>query len=185
MTDETESGAPFFGAKLKRMEAVIKFPDSLRMMVDVVAPGFGFVQIEIIQVGDQAFIKLTEDAPWLPLPADQVPFDFASIAKLLETLPAEVEDLSVTGQETVQGTPALVLEGVVQSEALTDLITTAEPGHPVDLTLWIDPAEAVLRQVRIKGQILTEDAPETSRLITIEDINVPVEIELPDVTTGR
>ncbi|MCY3748450.1 MAG: LppX_LprAFG lipoprotein [Chloroflexi bacterium] len=185
MVDETESGAPFFGTKLKKMEAVIRVPDSVRMLVDVVAPGFGFVQIKIIQVGDQAFIKLTEDAPWLPLPANQVPFNFASIAQLLEVLPAEVEDLTVTGEETVQGTSALVLQGVVQSEALTGLITTAEPGHPVDLTLWLDPEEAVLRQVRIKGQILAEDAPETSRLITLEDINVPVEIELPDLTVGR
>ncbi len=185
MVDETESGAPFFGATLKRMEAVVKAPDSLRMKVDVVAPGFGFVKVEIVQVGDQAFIKLTEEAPWLQLPQDQVPFDFAGIAKLFGSLPGEVEDLTVTGQETVQGAPATVLEGVVQSEALSDLITTAEPGHPVNLTLWIDPGQAVLRQVRLEGQILTLDDPGTSRLITIEDINVPVDIELPDLTAGR
>ena len=185
MVDETESGAPFFGATLKRMEAVVKAPDSLRMKVDVVAPGFGFVKVEIVQVGDQAFIKLTEEAPWLQLPQDQVPFDFAGIAKLFGSLPGEVEDLTATGQETVQGAPATVLEGVVQSEALSDLITTAEPGHPVNLTLWIDPEQAVLRQVRLEGQILTLDDPGTSRLITIEDINVPVDIELPDLTAGR
>ena len=185
MVDETESGAPFFGATLKRMEAVVKAPDSLRMKVDVVAPGFGFVKVEIVQVGDQAFIKLTEEAPWLQLPQDQVPFDFAGIAQLFGSLPGEVEDLTVTGQETVQGAPATVLEGVVQSEALSDLITTAEPGHPVNLTLWIDPEQAVLRQVRLEGQILTLDDPGTSRLITIEDINVPVDIELPDLTAGR
>jgi hypothetical protein len=185
MVDETESGAPFFGATLKRMEAVVKAPDSLRMNVDVVAPGFGFVKVEIVQVGDQAFIKLTEEAPWLQLPQDQVPFDFAGMAKLFGSLPGEVEDLTVTGQETIQGAPAIVLEGVVQSEALSDLITTEEPGHPVNLTLWIDPEQAVLRQVRLEGQILTLDDPETSRLITIEDINVPVDIELPDLTAGR
>lgn len=185
MVDETESGAPFFGATLKRMEAVVKAPDSLRMKVDVVAPGFGFVKVEIVQVGDQAFIKLTEEAPWLQLPQDQVPFDFAGMAKLFGSLPGEVEDLTVTGKETVQGAPAIVLEGVVRSEALSDLITTAEPGHPVNLTLWIDPEQAVLRQVRLEGQILTLDDPGTSRLITIEDINVPVDIELPDLTAGR
>ncbi len=185
MVDETESGAPFFGATLKRMEAVVKAPDSLRMKVDVVAPGFGFVKVEIAQVGDQAFIKLTEEAPWLQLPQDQVPFDFAGMAQLFGSLPGEVEDLTVTGQETVQGAPATVLEGVVQSEGLSDLITTAEPGHPVNLTLWIDPEQAVLRQVRLEGQILTLDDPGTSRLITIEDIKVPVDIELPDLTAGR
>lgn len=185
MVDETESGAPLFGTKLKRMEAVIKTPDSVRMLVDVVAPGLGFVKIQIIQVGDQAFVKFSADAPWAPLPPDQVPFDFAGMTKLFGSLPAAVQDLTMTGQEVLQGAPAVSVQGVIQSEALTDLIKSADPGHEVTLTLWIDPAQALLRQIRLEGQIYDEDAPETSRLITIEDINVPVEIELPDLTTGQ
>ena len=185
MVDETESGAPFFGTMLKRMEASIETPDKLHMVVDVEAPGFGFVEIEIVQVGDQAFLKLSKDAPWAPLPPDQVPFDFAGIAKLFESLPAVIQDLSLTGQDVVQGAPAITVQGLIKSEALLDLITTAEPGHDVTLTLWVDPTQALLRQIRLEGRIYAADAPETSRLITIEDINVPVEIELPDLTAGR
>ncbi len=185
MVDETESGAPFFGTMLKRMEASIETPDKLHMVVDVEAPGFGFVEIEIVQVGDQAFLKLSKDAPWAPLPPDQVPFDFAGIAKLFESLPAVIQGLSLTGQDVVQGAPAVTVQGLIKSEALSDLITTAEPGHDVTLTLWVDPTQALLRQIRLEGRIYAADAPETSRLITIEDINVPVEIELPDLTAGR
>lgn len=185
MVDEQESGAPFFGATFKRMEAEIKAPDSLRMLVDVVAPGFGFVQVEIVKVGDQAFIKLSEDAPWAPLPPDQMPFNFAGLAQLFGSLPAVIQGLAMTGQEVIQGAPAISVQGVVPSDALTSLITTADPGHDVTLTLWIDPTQGVARQIRLEGQIYDDDAPETSRLITIEDINAPVEIELPDVTAGR
>ncbi len=185
MIDEMESGAPFFGTTFKRMDAVIKTPDSLRMMVDVEAPGFGFVTIEMIRVGDQAFVKLTKDAPWGPLPPEQVPFNFAGLAELFGNLPVVVQDPTVTGQESVQGAPAVTVQGLVKSEDLADLITSADPGHTVTLTLWIDPEGAVLRQIRLKGQIYDLDDPETSRLIIIEDINVPVEIELPDLTAGR
>ena len=62
MVDETETGAPFFGTTFKSMEAVLKAPDGLRMQVNVVAPGFGFVEIEMIKVGDQAFVKLSKNA---------------------------------------------------------------------------------------------------------------------------
>ena len=68
MVDETGTGALFFGATFKSMEAVLKAPDGLRMLVDVVAPGFGFLEIEMIKVGDQAFVKLSKNARWSPLP---------------------------------------------------------------------------------------------------------------------
>ena len=47
----------------KSMEAEVKVPDSFRMLVEVVSPAFGFVEIEMMAVGEQAFIKLSKDAP--------------------------------------------------------------------------------------------------------------------------
>ena len=184
MVDETGTGALFFGATFKSMEAVLKAPDGLRMLVDVVAPGFGFLEIEMIKVGDQAFVKLSKNARWSPLPVEQVPFNFAGLGMVFVNLPATVQNVAMTGRETVQGAQTIRIEGVVASEALLDLITSADPGNEVTLTLWIDETEFILRQVRLVGQIYNADAPETSRLLTIEDINVPVDIELPDITSG-
>ena len=184
MVDETGTGALFFGATFKSMEAVLEAPDGLRMLVDVVAPGFGFLEIEMIKVGDQAFVKLSKNARWSPLPVEQVPFNFAGLGMVFANLPATVQNVAMTGRETVQGAQTIRIEGVVASEALLDLITSADPGNEVTLTLWIDETEFVLRQVRLVGQIYNADAPETSRLLTIEDINVPVDIELPDITSG-
>ena len=73
MVDELESGAKFFGTTFKSMEADVKAPDSFRMLAKVVAPGIGFVEIEMVAVGDQAVMKFSKDAPWVPLPLDQVP----------------------------------------------------------------------------------------------------------------
>ncbi len=180
MVDETETGALFFGTTFKSMEAVLKTPDSFRMLVDVVAPGFGFVKIEIVKVGDRAFMKLSEDAPWAPLPPAQVPFNLAGLGMIFANLPDTIQDVTLVGRETVQGAQTIIVAGVVSSEALSDLITSADPGHEVTLTLWIDEADLVLRQARLAGRIYNDDAPETTRLLVIEDINVPVEIELPE-----
>ena len=185
MIDETETGAKFFTTTFKSMEAEVEAPDSLRMRVEVIAPFLGFVVIEIVKVGDQAFLKLSEDAPWNPIPTDEVPFNFAGMGTFFAGLPETMTDVALIGQEEVQGEQAVQIQGVIDSEVLQPLITDADPGHTVTLTFWIDEAEALLRQFRLAGQIYDGDAPETTRLLTIEDINAPVDIRLPDSASGQ
>ena len=183
MIDEKESGAKFFDTTFKSMEAEVKAPDSFRMVVKVVAPAFGFVEIEMMAVGEQAFMKFSEDAPWAPLPLDQVPFNFAGLGPTLRDVLNRMEDATITGRESVGGAQTTRVEGDITSDGLADLITTADPGHAVTLILWIDEAD-LLRQIRIAGQIYDDDGPETTRLLTIEGIDMPVEIQLPDIA-GR
>ena len=185
MIDETETGAKFFGTTFKSMEAQVQAPDSLNMTVEVVAPLFGFVVIEIIKVGDQAFLKLSRDAPWNSIPTDQVPFNFAGMGTVFAGLSDTLTDVVLIRQEEVQGAQTIKVEGVIDSEELLPLITSADPGNPVTLTFWIDETEAILRQMRLAGQIYNEDAPETTRLLTVEDVNVPVDIQLPESASGQ
>ena len=185
MVDESETGALFFGTTFKSMEAVIETPNNFRMMVDVVAPGFGFVEIVIIKVGDEAVMKFSEDAPWIPLPPEQVPFNFAGLAIVFGNLPNTVETVEMKGVETLNGEETVLLEVSVPSDALKELVTSVDPGHEITLTMWVEESEMVLRQIRIAGQIYDDDAPETTRLITLDDINLPVDIELPDVASGQ
>ncbi len=93
-------------------------------------------------------------------------------------------DGAVTGSEPVLGAQTIRVEGTVQSEQLTNLITDVDSGHTITLTLWIDEAEHFLRQLRLAGQLYDDDGPETTRLVTINAIDVPVEIELPDLGSG-
>ena len=185
MVDEMESGAKFFGATFKRLEADIKAPDSFSMVVDVEAPGFGFVEIGMLAVGEQAFLKLSEDAPWNPLPLDQVPFNFAGLGLTLQNLLNAVKDgATVTGRESVQGTQTIRVEASLASDELQSLITTADPGHEVALTLWIDETDHALQQIRIAGRVYDDDAPDTVRLLSILARDIPVEIQIPDVGSG-
>ena len=154
MVDEKETGAKFFGTIFKSMEAEVEAPDSFRMVVDVEAPGFGFVEIEMLAVGDQAYMKLSKDAPWNPLPLDQVPFNFAGLGLTLRDLLTTIkDDAIVTGRESVQDTQSIRVEADLVSDELLSLISTADPGHEVALTLWIGETEHALQQIRIEGQV--------------------------------
>ncbi len=185
LVDEAETGAKFFDTTFKKMEAEFEAPDSFRMLVDVIAPGFGFVEIEMLAVGEQAFIKLSRDAPWAPLPLDQVPFNFAGLGPTLRDVLARLDDTAVTGRETLQGAQTVVVQGSITSDGLADLITTVDPGHDITLTLWIDEADHLMRQLRIAGQIYDDDGPETTRLLSMHGIDVPVDIQLPEVGSGQ
>ena len=185
MVDVEESGAKFFGTTFKSMEAEVKAPDSFKMVVDVEAPGFGFVEIEMLAVGEQAFLKFSKDSPWNPLPLEEVPFNFAGLGLTLRDLLTTIKDGAVvTGRESLGDFQTVVVEAELASDELLSLINTADPGHDVDLTLWIDEAESNLRRLRIAGRIYDDDAPETVRLLNIVGIDAPVEIQIPDVGSG-
>lgn len=184
MIDEMESGAKFFEMTLKDVEGEVKTPDSFRMVVELVNPAFGFQEIEMMAVGDQAYMKFSADAPWTPLAVDAVPFNFGGIGVTLSDLLPIIRNTEITGRESVGGAQTIRIDGDIVSEELAGLITDVNSGHAITLTLWIDEVELSLRQLRIDGQIYDEDAPETTRLVIIRDIDAPVDIQLPEVTSG-
>ena len=185
MIDELESGSQFFGMTLKNVEGEIKSPDSFRMLVNVETPNFGFVAIEMMAVGEQAYMKFSRDAPWAPLPLDQVPFNFGGMGVTLSELLPILKDVSFTGRESVDGIQTVRLDGNVVSEEMSKLITSVDSGHPIQLTFWFDEAGYTLRQFRMIGKLFNDDAPETSRLVGIMNVNAPVDIQLPDIASGQ
>ena len=181
MVDVEESGAPFFGTTFKSLEGEVKSPDSFWMLVSVVTPGFGFVKIEMMAVGEEAYMKFSEGAPWTPLPVDQVPFNFGEIGLTLSRLVPALGDVALIGQESVGDTQTIRFEGTVSSEGMGELITGVDPGHSVTLSFWVNEDDHTLRQFRIDGRLFNDDAPETQRLLDIKGVNVAVDIQLPDI----
>ena len=182
MVDEMESGKEFFGQKLKAVDGEVRSPDGARMLVDVESASFGFVQIEIVAVEEQAYMKFSKDAPWLPLALEDVPFNFGGIGVILSDLLPIMENTAIVGRESVGDSQTIRVDGNVMSEDMSGLISDVNSGHALTLTYWFDEAEHTMRQFRIKGKLYNEDAPETSRLVKM-DINVPVDIQLPDIAS--
>ena len=183
MLDETRTGQKFYGMTLKTVEGDISSPEAARMLVDVEASGMGFVQLEIVAVREQAFMKFSRDAPWVPLPPEQVPFNFGGIGTVLSEILPVMTNVTNAGRETFGGIDTIRVNGDVRSEQLSGLITSVDPGHPITLSFWFDEADHRLRQLRILGQLFDLDEPGTSRLVTM-DINVPVDIQLPEMAAG-
>lgn len=182
MIDEQESGAKFFGLTVKTVEGETQSPDRARILVNAVSPGFGFVEVEIVAAGEAAFMKFSKDAPWAPLPLDQVPFNFGGMGVTLSEIVQVIENPVLTGRESVGGAQTIRVDGDVLSEDLSNLITSVDPGHPIVLTLWIDEGSRELHQIRIGGRIFDDDAPGTTRLVVISDIGAPVDIQSPDIS---
>ena len=182
MVDETESGKQFFGNDLKTVKGDIRSPDGVKLLVDVQHPAFGFVQMEIVAVEEQAFMKFSKDAPWLPIPLEQVPFNFAGIGVTLSALLPVMAETAIVGRESVGEFQTIRVDGNVMSEDMTGLISDVNSGHALTLTYWFDEADHTLRQFKILGQLYDEDAPDTSRLVNME-FDVPVDIQLPDIAS--
>ena len=182
MVDEAESGKQFYGNDLKRVSGDIRSPDGVQLVIDAEHPAFGFIQMEIVAVEEQAYMKFSKDAPWLPIPLEEVPFNFGGIGVTLSDVLAVMEDAAIVGPESVGDFQTIRVDGNVMSEDMSGLISDVNSGHAITLSYWFDEADYTLRQLRIDGQLYDEDAPETSRLVNV-DMNVPVDIQLPDTTS--
>ena len=185
LVDVHESGAPFFRTTFKSLTGIVKSPHSFWMQVNVVAPGFGFLKIEMTAVGEEAYMKFSEDAPWTPLPLEQVPFNFGEIGLQLSRLVPALTDVTLLGPEPVDDTRIIGFEGRISSDGLSGLITGVDPGHTITLTFWVDEVEHTLRKFSIEGKLFNEDGPDTVRLLDITGVNVPVDIQLPETAMQK
>ena len=179
MIDEMESGRKFFEQTLKSVDGKVQAPDRTDLLVNVESPVLGFVQIGIIAVGDSAMMQFASGAPWNPLPLDQVPFNFSGLGMTLSDLLPKIQNIELTGRETINGIETIRIDGDLVSEDLTNLITSADSGHPIDLTVWVDAEDQSLRQIKIVGNVFNDDGPGTSRLIILSEYDEPVDIQLP------
>ena len=109
-------------------------------------------------------------------------FNFGGIGVILSDLLPIMENTAIVGRESVGDSQTIRVDGNVMSEDMSGLISDVNSGHALTLTYWFDEADHTMRQFRIKGKLYNEDAPETSRLVKM-DINVPVDIQLPDIAS--
>ena len=90
-----------------------------------------------------------------------------------------VEVPSMAVPEELRGEDTYHIKGRIESQALEDLIPGAGEGLDVELDLWLEQSRSLLLQVLISGMVLPSDDADTVRVLTLDDINVPVEISPP------
>jgi hypothetical protein len=83
------------------------------------------------------------------------------------------------GIEELNHRDAHRIQGTVRSDDLSTLVPNAGEGFDVALELWVDRSESLLLQVLITGQVVDTDLPDAARVLTLDDIDIPVDISPP------
>ncbi len=168
------------GLNLVGSEGVANLPDRFRLALDMEASGT-VLKLDVIVVGEQAFMTNLFSGAWEPVPKEQIPFRFDFVTESVTALLSGMDDLTLMGDGELEGESAYVIRGVGPTEALSQLIPGALPDSTIPVDLWVDKADGQLRQVQMTGPLVSGDLADTVRLVRLEALEEAPEIEAPEV----
>ena len=186
LSHEGEGSSQLFpGVQVQSVEGQVDMPDRFIVKIGAVSTfPRSFIEINIVAVGEEAYMTdFINRERLIPIPVGDLPFDFADLGRTLSDIIIAIQAPVRVGAGGDEDEASWRIRGTVASEALGTLIPSASPDFEVTLELWIDQADGLLTQVRIEGQVLSTDAPDLVRVLTIYDFDAPLEISLPEITS--
>ena len=108
-----------------------------------------------------------------------LPVNFANLGQTLSAILGSIESPSLDGAEALGERPVYLVQGRMDSGDLSRLVPNAAPGFNVMLELWLEQSSGLLRRVVITGQVISTDTVAAVRVLSLDDIDVPVEITPP------
>ena len=165
-----------------KVSGVVEIPDRFELTVEAetVRPR-SFVEVKIVTIDDRAYMTDVISGKWLEVEPRALPFTFANFAQTLADIIEAVDDPVVVGIERLGDSEANHIRGQIMSEDLGGLVPRAAEGLEVILDLWLEQSTNLLRRVLISGMVVPTDEPGTVRQLTLDDINLPVEISAPEL----
>ena len=168
------------GLMLARAEGVASLPDRFRLGLDMEASGTVF-KLDVIVVGENAYMTNLFSGAWEPAPKQQIPFRFDFVAESITALLAGMEGPTLMGESDLEGSPAYHIQGAGPTQALSQLIPGALPDATIPVEVWVDKADGRLRQVQLTGPLVTDDLPDTVRVVRVGALDKAPQIEEPEV----
>ena len=166
------------GLLLTSVEGEVAMPDRFSLRMEATPIGqTAFVKIEIIFVDGRAYMRLL--GRWGEIDPDTLPFDFSDLGQTLSGIINAMQAPSVVGTEQIGGVELVRVRAAVDSGDFLGLVTGASAGFPVELEVWIGRDDSLLYLARVAGQLFPDDQADVVRLLTLRDIDVPVDIEAP------
>lgn len=167
--------------EMRKVSGLVAIPDKFKLTVEAEASGSrSFVEIRVVVIEEQAYISDPGTGRWRRVPVDSLPFSFANLGRSLAGIIEAVDSPVLIGVERLEGRDAQRFRGLIKSQALASLVPGAGPDFDVKLDLWVERVESRLLQARISGKVVPTDIPDAVRLLTLDDINVPVDIAPPE-----
>ena len=180
MTHEKGNSPLFPGLSATKIEGAVKLPDRVQMRVEAqVAILRAFVEIKIVVIGSQGFMTDPITGAWVEVSPETLPFNFVNAGATLADILESLEQPRFDGTESVGDVQSQRITGSLSSEALQTLVPTAEAGLRLDLTVWIDSDDYLLRKAQITGRITDMDPTEVVRVLSFRNFDSPIDIQPP------
>ena len=177
---EHENGTtalPFSIGELVSAEGDVIVPDRLSGELRAKAASVS-VRVDVIGIGDDTWITNPFSRRWEKLDGITVA-DIANPTALIDALVQNLKDVQVTGREDLEGEPSDRLEGKLDSGVLAGSLPGAEPGHELDVTLWVATSDHLPRRARIRGRLSGKEPEDIVRELSLSKYNEPVQIDAP------
>lgn len=166
------------GVEMSKVYGVADIPDRFRFTVEAQVSNT-FVETMVVVIEDQAYMTNFLTGRWQTVAPEILPLNFSNLGQTLADIIQAVQTPALVGTENLDGYDVYRVKGTVRSNDLSTLVPNAGQDYDVDLELWVDQSQWLLLQVVMTGQLVETDAPDTVRVLTLDDIDVPVDITPP------
>lgn len=166
------------GLGLSTAEGDVIVPDRMKAKVEAKA-GTQPVRVEVIGIGDEAWITNPFNREWQPLPSGNTIRDVFDPAQGITAVANALENAEVTAEEQVGGVATFRVEGTVDSGVLEAAAPIAEPGLTVTVKVWIGKDDSLIRRIRLEGPIAPGEPSNIVRKLDISQFDESVSIEPP------
>ena len=164
--------------KLKTAEGDVLVPDRIRAELEAEAGG-ALVQVEVIGIGEEAWMTNPFSREWQPLPSGTTISSIFDPAAGVKAVVGSLRDVMIRGIDMVDDHETYRLEGLVDSAALEAAAPIAEPGLIVIVRVWVDVKDYTIRQVRLEGPFAPSEPANIVRILYLSKFDEPVSIEPP------
>jgi hypothetical protein len=152
-------------------------------IVTKASTGAAFVEPELLTVGGKIYIKFIQLQAFQELPAAEAQA-YPNVARMLDKdhglapAIARGRNAKVVGAEQFDGTDCDKIQAAYGPDELNQALAPVHLSNDIQVLLWIDRSDHLVRKVRFEGQLFTP-GQKTFAEAHLHDFNRPVEIPSP------
>lgn len=138
-----------------------------------------YVELNMIVTSDSYFLTDPLSGFWTKRPFSSISIPITELNNIVAAAADSIENPVLAGEEEIDGNNAYKITGDAPATVMDWLLLFPVEGQRVDVEIWTDTEEKILRQARIIGPIGEYDDADTVRKVSVSEYNEPVDIETP------
>ena len=139
-----------------------------------------YVELRMAVTPDSYFLTDPLSGYWTKRPFSSISIPITELNNIIAAAAADsIANPVLAGEEEIDGKNAYKITGDAPATVMDWRLLFPVEGQRVDVEIWTDTEDKILRQARIIGPIGEFDDADTVRKVTVSDYNASVEIEIP------